>query len=347
MTVEAPDHHHTHASRSRIIGSLRALIAPHSHDALDAMDQSLSANDDGMRALKRSLAVLGATAALQLAIMFVSGSIALVSDSVHNVADALTAVPLGLAFWLGRKPPNRRYTFGYGRTEDVAGIFIVLTIAASALVAGYAAVERLVHPQAVHHIGWVIAAGLVGFAGNEVVALYRIRVGGRIGSAALVADGHHARTDGITSLAVVAGAIGVAAGWQAADPIAGLLITVGILGILKNAAHDVYRRLVDSVDPTLVDRVEDVLAGVPGVEHVETVRIRWVGHELWAEAVVVSDGQLSLEAAHGIAEEAHHRLLHRIPRLAEALIHSDPGPVGGEERHALTAHHFAQQASRR
>jgi cation diffusion facilitator family transporter len=268
--------------------------------------------------------------------------VALLSDSIHNFADALTAVPLGLAFWLGRRPPNKRYTYGYGRSEDLAGVFIVATIAVSSAVAALEAVNRLIHPHHVQQVGWVIVAGLVGFAGNELVAVYRIGVGRRIGSAALVADGRHARTDGFTSLAVVIGAGGVALGWQAADPIVGLVITVPILMVVKSAARDIYRRLMDAVDPALVDQVTAILADVEGVEAVDAVRIRWVGHELRAEAEISSNGALTLTEAHDVAEHAHHHLLHEVPRLAQATIHSSPAPSDGVDPHALTAHHLSR-----
>ena len=294
-----------------------------------------------MTALKVSLAGLAITAAIQVTIVAVSGSVALLADTIHNFADALTAIPLGVAFWLGRRPATRRYTYGYGRAEDLAGVFIVVTVAVSAGLAGWAAISRLLHPQQVSHIGWVIAAGLVGCAGNELVARYRIRVGRKIGSAALEADGYHARTDGVTSLGVVAGAIGVALGWPAADPIFGLAITAAILVVVKNAARDIYRRLMDSVDPALVDKIYRVLGDVPGIESVDAVRVRWVGHELHAEAEVTSDADLSLSAAHGIAEEAQHRLLHEVHRLSSVTIHSSPCGHDGTDPHALTAHHCA------
>jgi cation diffusion facilitator family transporter len=338
-----PDHRgHGHAHGHGVARLLRAVLAPHSHDAAESVDQALTSSDSGMRCLVVSLALLAATAVIQAVIVIFSGSVALLGDTIHNVADALTAVPLGVAFWLQRKPPTRRYTYGYGRAEDLAGAFIVAVIAGSSVLVAWEAVHRLLHPGGVRAVGWVVAAGLVGFAGNELVALYRVRVGRRIGSAALVADGRHARADGVTSLAVVAGAIGVAAGWPQADPAAGLLITIAVLFILKNAARDIYRRLMDSVDPTLVDQVERVLSGVDGVQRVETVRIRWVGHVLQAEATLVSDRDLTLGAAHAISEEAHHRLLHEVPRLGLALIHSDPSDHGDDEPHALTAHHFAR-----
>lgn len=335
----AHDHHHPeHATGIR--GLWASLFAPHSHDAAESVDAALEASDEGPRALKISLAALVVTAVLQLGIVLATGSVALLADTVHNFADALTALPLGLAFWLGRRPPTRRYTYGYGRAEDLAGVFIVAMIALSAVVAVWEAIDRLMHPRPVQNVGWVIAAGLIGAIGNELVAVYRIRVGRRIGSAALVADGLHARTDALTSLAVVFGAVGVAAGAEVADPVVGVVIAIAILALLKGAGRDVYRRLMDSVDPALVDAVEQTLAAVPGVRDVEAVRIRWVGHELRAEAEIVSDADLSLADAHGIAEEARHRLLHDIPRLAEATIHSCPSAHDGRDHHAVTAHHF-------
>jgi cation diffusion facilitator family transporter len=336
------DHHgHDHPEQT---GGLRALIAslvsPHSHDTSEAIASALAATDEGVRALKLSLAALGITAAVQLAIVIISGSVALLSDTIHNFADALTALPLGVAFWMGRRPPTKRYTYGYGRAEDLAGIFIVAIIAASSALAAWEAITRLEHPHSVKSLPWVAVAGLIGFAGNESVAAYRIRVGRRIGSATLIADGVHARTDGLTSLAVVIGAAGVAAGWRDADPAVGLAITAVIVLVLKNAARDIYRRLMDSVDPDLVDEVEKVLAAIPGVEGVDRVRLRWVGHELWAEAEISCPSQLPISSGHALAEEAFHRLLHDIPRLSQATIHTNPSHLDGTDYHNVTAHHF-------
>ena len=304
------------------------------------MDTALQTSREGMRALKISLAVLTLTASVQVVIVAVSGSVALLADTIHNFADALTAVPLGLAFWLGRRPPTRRYTYGFGRAEDLAGIFIVLMVAGSAVVVGWQSIDRLLRPQPVSHVGWVMAAGLVGFAGNELVARYRIRVGRAIGSGALEADGYHARTDGVSSLGVVAGAIGVALGWPAADPIVGLAITVVILLVVKNAARDIYRRLMDAVDPALVDQIGEVLASTPGIMAVDGVRVRWVGHELHAEVEVTSDADVSLATAHTIAEEARHHLLHQVRRLSSITIHTSPTSRPGRDPHAITSHHF-------
>ena len=245
---------------------------------------------------------------------------------------------------LGRRAPTRRYTYGYGRAEDLAGVVIVLFILVSAVAAAYESVRRLVDPAEVRHVGAVAAAGVIGFLGNEAVAQYRIRVGREIGSAALVADGLHARTDGFTSLAVVLGAIGVALGVERADPLVGLLITVAILFVLRDAARQVYRRLMDAVDEQLVDDVEGVLRSTPGVRALGDVRVRWIGHTLRAEAEVVVDAGLSLVEAHDVAEEAQHRLLHSVPKLTSVIVHCDPE---GAHHHARTAHHLAGGRTRR
>ncbi|MGY2031399.1 cation diffusion facilitator family transporter [Nocardia gipuzkoensis] len=329
MTHRHHHHHqhqagHLHRHRSGLVGALREVFVPHSHDAADSMDDALEASAVGIRAVKISLVVLGCTAALQLVIVAASGSVALAADTVHNFSDALTAVPLWIAFALGRKAATRRYTYGFGRAEDLAGLFVVAMIALSALIAGYEAVRRLLDPVLIEHLGWVAAAGLVGFLGNETVALYRIRVGRRIGSAALVADGLHARTDGFTSLAVLLGAGGVALGFPLADPIVGLLITVAILAVLRTAARDVLRRLMDAVEPGLVTAAERALAAEPGVQGVRSLRMRWIGHRLHADVELDVAPTITLADAHRVAHEAQHTLTHVMPKLDTAVVHAYP-----------------------
>ncbi|WP_433607520.1 cation diffusion facilitator family transporter [Dactylosporangium sp. CA-139114] len=333
-----PDHHHDHEPKRwwRRIGH---AVTPHSHDATDKVDPAMEASREGIRALWISLAVLGATSVLQAVVVVFSQSVALLGDTLHNVADALTAVPLGIAFVIGRRVATRRYTYGYGRAEDLAGIVIVLCVAASCVLAGYEAVQRLRHPADVRHLGYVAAAGLIGFLGNEVVARHRIAVGRRIGSAALVADGLHARTDGFTSLAVLAGAGGVAIGWRWADPVVGLLITVAILFVLKDAAREVYRRLMDAVDPQLVDRVESTLRDTPEVREVGEVRLRWIGHQLRAECQIAVAATATVVQAHAIAHDAEHRLIHAVPRLTAAAVHAEPdGPDRAAHHEPVAAH---------
>ncbi len=330
---------HGHGHGGGLAGRIRHGLRPHSHQTADKVDAALEASAAGMRALWISLAVLAATAVLQAAVVAVSGSVALLGDTLHNAADALTAVPLGIAFVLGRRPPTRRYTYGYGRAEDLAGVAVVLVIAASAALAGYAAVTRLAHPHPVSNLIAVAGAAVVGFAGNEAVARYRIQVGRKIGSAALVADGLHARTDGCASLAVLLGVGGVAVGWDWADPVVGLLITGAILMVLWQAAREIYRRLMDAVDPALVDQVERTLRGTPGVLGVGQVRVRWIGHNLRAECEVTVAGAASAVQAHQVAVSAEHGLLHALPRLTAALVHADPQPQAGTDHHAVLAAH--------
>ncbi|WP_432039906.1 cation diffusion facilitator family transporter [Streptomyces cucumeris] len=338
------DHGHRHGGGGGRWARLRHraghLLRPHSHDSADRTDHALESSARGMRALWVSLVVLGSTALAQAVVVALSGSVALLGDTVHNAADALTAVPLAVAFVLGRRASTRRFTYGYGRAEDLAGIAIVLTIAASAAFAAWAAVDRLLDPREISHLPAVAAAAVIGFVGNEWVARYRIRVGREIGSAALVADGLHARTDGFTSLAVLLGAGGAALGWQPADPLVGLAITVAILLVLRDAAREVFRRVMDAVDPELVDAAERAVTAVPGVRGVGELRLRWIGHRLRAEVAVVVDGGLSVREAHRVAVEAEHALLHAVPRLTAALIHADPAPVPGDpDPHAPLAHH--------
>ncbi|MET7452866.1 cation diffusion facilitator family transporter [Streptomyces sp. NPDC005574] len=333
--------HGPRARTHRLGHRLGHLLTPHSHETADKLDSALETSARGMRALWVSFAALGATALAQAVVVAVSGSVALLGDTVHNAADALTAVPLGIAFVLGRRAATRRFTYGYGRAEDLAGIAIVLTIAASAAFSAWAAADRLLDPRPLTRLPVVAVAALVGFAGNEWVARHRIRVGRAIGSAALVADGLHARTDGFTSLAVLLGAGGSALGWQLADPLVGLAITAAILLVLRDAAREVFRRVMDAVDPALVDRAEQDLREVSGVRAVSELRLRWIGHRLRAEVVVVVDGEMTVREAHQIAVEAEHALLHAVPRLTAALVHADPAPVPGQsDPHRALAHHL-------
>jgi cation diffusion facilitator family transporter len=321
-------HHHEHDHPSGIRGVVKQIFVPHSHDAADSVDTALETSAVGIRAVKISLIGLGATAVVQVVIAVVSGSIALAADTIHNFSDALTAIPLWIAFALGRRAATRRYTYGYGRAEDLAGLFVIGMITLSAIIAAYEAIRRLLHPVAIGHVGWVAAAGVIGFLGNEVVATYRIRTGRRIGSAALMADGLHARTDGFTSLAVLFGAGGVALGYPLADPIVGLIITVAILAVLRTAARDIFHLPLDAVDPNLIDTAEASLAARLGVRNVRSIRMRWIGHRLHADAELDIDPNTSLEDAHRIAHDAEHQLTHAVPKLSSALVHAYPAHTG-------------------
>jgi cation diffusion facilitator family transporter len=333
-----PEGGHSNGAHAGRLDRLKHVFMPHSHDPADSVDEALTASRDGMRTLWISLAILGATAAVQAVVVWISGSVALLGDTVHNLGDALTAIPLAVAFTIGRRPANRRYTYGYGRAEDLAGILIVVAIAASAVFAGVQALERLRHPEAMSYPLVVALAALVGFAGNEFVARYRLRVGRRIGSAALVADGLHARTDGYTSLAVLFSAGGTMAGFPLADPVVGLAITAVLCFVLRDAVLEVYRRLMDCVDPELVNRCEEVLQGVEGVEHVGQVRVRWIGHELHADIDLVLPDRFTLGMAHEVCVAAEQALVGGIPRLTSAVIHADPHLNPGRAHHKDATH---------
>jgi cation diffusion facilitator family transporter len=320
--------HHGHGHRRSLWDQIKHAVTPHSHDSADIVDSTLQASARGMRALWISFAGLMITAVAQAVVVTISGSVALLGDTLHNFADALTAIPLAIAFLLGRRAATRRFTYGLGRSEDLAGLVILLVMFASAVLAAWTAIDRLLQPRDMTGIGWVAGAGLVGFVGNEVVARYRITVGRQIGSAALVADGLHARTDGFTSLAVLLAAGGSWLGWRWADPVVGLLIAVAILSVLYGAAKEVFSRMLDAVDPALVDTAEQTLAATPRVRGVDTIRLRWVGHTLIAESELDVDPTLTLLQAHTIAHHAEHRLIDALPRLAQALIHAHPGGDG-------------------
>lgn len=331
-----PEHEHDHGhEHTEPAGMLGWLFHGHKHAGAQ-IDNALESNAEGIRALKISLLGLLATALLQAVIAYASGSAALLADTIHNFSDALTAIPLWLAFSISRRKPNDRYTYGYGRAEDLAGLAIVLMIALSAALAGYESFRKLINPQPVQQIAWVIVAAIVGGLGNEIVAEYRIRVGQRIGSAALVADGHHARVDGLTSLAVLIGAVGVYLGFPQADPLIGLLITGAILFILKDTIITMWYRMMDAVDPALTRRIDRTARSVAGVLDLHEIRVRWIGHRLHCELNIDVAPELSTADSHAIAEHVRHALLHELAGLDTVIVHVDP--VGPQYHHEL-AHH--------
>lgn len=325
---DAHGHGHEHGEgRGSWFGALRhalsGFLGLHSHDPADSIDDALESSGRGIRAVIISFTVLIVTAGVQAGLVVLTGSVALLADTIHNFSDALTSVPLFIAFRLGRRAATRKYTYGFRRAEDLAGLFIVLMILLSAFVVAYESIDRMINPRDITYVGIVFWAGIIGFAGNELVALYRIRVGRSIGSAALVADGHHARVDGFTSLAVAAGATGVWLGFPMADPIVGVLVALAILGVLRTAARDIFGRLMDAVDPELVDTVEKIVASVPGVSGVGRCQVRWIGHRLRIDLELNVDGGLSVAEGHEISEIVRLELLDKVLHLDEVLIHID------------------------
>lgn len=310
---------------------------PHDHTH-GALDPALLTTQRGIWALKWSLWGLLATAFFQLGIVLVSHSVALLADTIHNFGDAAIAIPLWIAFIFVRKKASPRFTYGYGRMEDLAGIVVVFAILISGVVVGYESLSRLFAPRPVEHLWAVVVASVVGFLGNEAVAVFRIKVGREIGSAALVAEGQHARTDGLGSLAVFAGALGVWMGFPLADPLIGFLITLIIFKIGWDSGRSLFTRLLDGVDPEVIDEVRHAAKHVPGVEDITEVRVRWLGHRLLAEVNIAVQSDLSVERGHAIAQEVRHQLLHHLPYLANAVIHVDPVSASGEAHHRIIQH---------
>lgn len=332
---------HSHERREGLLARLEEVLPfghGHSHGEAN-VDTTLESSDRGIWALKVSMLGLGLTAAFQVVVFLASGSVGLLADTIHNGADALTAVPLWIAFALGGRRPTERYTYGYRRAEDVAGVVVVLMIAVSALVAAYESVQKFLNPSVPTNLVWVAIAAIVGFLGNEAVAMFRISVGNEIGSAALVADGQHARVDGLTSLAVLIGVAGVWLGYPLADPIVGVLITIAILFIVKDTALVMWHRVMDAVDPAIVNGIRRAASEVVGAEYVHDVRVRWLGHRLETEMHITVDEDLPTKESHRIAEEVRHALFHAQPKLAVIHVHIDPCGHSGEDAHTLTAHH--------
>jgi cation diffusion facilitator family transporter len=301
-------HHHDHG-------------LSHTHGAIDP---SIATSERGLWAVKWSLVGLLITASLQAGVFWLSGSVALLADLIHNIGDAMTALPLGVAFILGRRKPTKRFAYGYGRLEDLAGVAVVAVVLVSALITAYESIERFYHPQPLHHLGALAAAGCIGFIGNEMVAIFRMRVGREINSAALMADGQHAMADGLVSLAVLISAVGVAVGYSWADPVIGLVITGVLLKIVWESGQTVFSRLLDGVEPEIVDTLYHALEHNGEIRAIHQVRARWLGHRLWAEVAVAVEPTLTVSAGDGIASRLKATLRHHLPYLAEVTVQIQP-----------------------
>jgi cation diffusion facilitator family transporter len=336
------DHDHDHQHGGGVWGWIATVfhLHGHSHDHGNlATDEAFNSSAAGIRTVWLALAALGVTSLLQIVIVWLSGSVALLADTVHNIGDALNSIPLLIAFYLARRVATRRYTYGFGRAEDVAGIFIVLSIAFSAGYIFWESFQRFLNPQPLDKLGWIAAAAIIGFLGNEAVALLQIRVGRRIGSAAMVADGLHARTDGLTSLAVLLAAGGSWLGYPLVDPIIGSLIGVAILFITKGAAVTMWYRLMDAIEPDLLAEAEDLISHQSDVKALRRLRMRWIGHRLHAEVHIAVEPHLTTAQSHTVTEDLRHALFHGIVRLNEVVVHVEPWAESPDEPHRLTLHH--------
>ena len=346
-------HHHDHGhgqvhghGRREWLARVKHAVVPHSHDANEAIQSAEEASGQGIRAAWIGLAGMMMTAALQVVIVAISGSMALLADTVHNLGHAATTIPLIIAFRLGRRPANGRFSYGYRRAEDLVGLFIGAIVALTAAIIIWESVDALLNPRELTNLGWVFAAGVVGFLGNEIVAIYRIRAGRRIGSAALIAEGQHARADGLTSIAVIIGVIGVWVGIERADAVVGFLIGLAILGILVSSMRTVCKRLMDGVDDDVIERLTLAAAEVLGVEAVDRVRARWSGHRMEGDASIRVPRDLDVLSAHEIADEVEHAMLHAVPHVEAIVVHLHPVDVDDRHLHERSAHHASAEARR-
>lgn len=314
MLETTPVHHlHTHSH-------------PHSHGdgkhthTHGSIDPEITSSERGIWAVKWSFVGLMITVILQAIVFWISGSVALLADLIHNIGDAVTAIPLGIAFFIARWKPNQRFSYGYGRAEDLAGVAIVALVLLSALITGYESIERFLHPQALEHLGALSLAAVIGFIGNETVALFRIRVGKEIGSVALVADGYHARADGLVSLSVGLSALGLWLGYPWADPVIGLLITFVLLGIVWDAGKTIFTRLLDGVEPEIINEVSHAVSQILAVKRIESIQARWIGRKLHAEMSIYVDPNLSVVEGTAIATEVKNQIQKHIPYLTEMSV---------------------------
>lgn len=326
MTHSHGHHHHDHDdhhhhSNNILVTIAMALHLPgftHDHSHADlASDDAILDNQLAIRTVWLALFALGITTVLQVFIYLASGSVALLADTVHNLGDALNSIPLLIAFYFARRLANKRYTYGFGRLEDIAGVFIVISIGFSA---GYILIEsfqKLINPQPLTNLGWVALASLVGFVGNELVAMMQIRVGQKIGSDAMIADGQHARVDGLTSLAVLIAVFGTLIGLPILDPIIGIVIAFAIVGITWNAIKAVWYRLMDAVDPHLVEHIEEHIRTVEGVQDIPTLRLRWVGHRMYGVCTIVATTDMTVLESQTLIHDVQHEARHVVPQLDE------------------------------
>lgn len=317
------EHDHDHLHGSGFWAQVKHAIVPHSHDHVEKAQSADEARADGIRTAWIGLVGMLAIAAAQILIVWISGSVGLLADTVHSISHAVTTIPLIIAFRLGARAATSRLPYGYHRFEDIVGIFISLVVFGVALLIGWEAIDGLRNPEPLQNLGWAFAAGLVGFIGNEVIAEYRIRGGKRIGSAALIAEGQHARADGFTSLAVVLGIVGAWLGYPQADSVVGLIIALMIFGIMLASLRTTVMRLMDGVEPGLLDSVTETVLATEGVRSA-TVRARWSGHRMFAEAHIGVDPDLTVAQADQVSAAARDALETRLGNVERTVVELVP-----------------------
>lgn len=301
----------------------RTARPAHSHTHAPGGERATD-NAAGLRVVMIATAGMLVVAVVEFGFFAVSHSAGLLSDALHNLGDVLTTTALWIAFLIARRPATSRHTYGFHRAEDLAGAFIALVIVASAGAAAFESYRRLVGSGHPTQLGWGIGAALFGFAGNELLAQYKMREGQRLNSQPLIADGQHSRADGLTSLAAAVGLMLVFFGIPKADPIAGLIISAAILYILADVGREVFGRLMDAVEPETVEQIRGLAQQTPGVRVVGDLRARWAGRRLYAAMNIGVDGAMPLTEAHAIAERVRQEILAHVSGAAAVDVHVDP-----------------------
>ena len=281
--------------------------------------------DEADRALARRAVVisavgLAATGAVEMVVAVVTGSVALLGDALHNLSDVSTSLVVGLGFWVSRRPASRSHPYGYERAEDLAGLGIAFVIWASAVFAGVESYRKFVSGAVPDEIGLGIVAALLGVVGNQAVAVFKRRVGTRIGSATLVADARHSWLDALASVGALVGLLLVGAGYRWGDAVAGFAVTLFIVHVGVEVTRDLVGRLMDGLDPAVLMAAEQAAQAVPGVR-AATVRGRWTGRTLRLEIETDLAADLSLAEADGLARRVEAAVAAAVP--AARLVHCD------------------------
>ena len=266
------------------------------------------------RAVGVSAVGLALTGVVELVVGLLSGSVALLGDALHNLSDVSTSLAVFIGFRASRKTATDRYTYGYERAEDMAGIGIAVVIWASAAFAGYESIRKLIHNTGTHDVGWGIGAAAVGIVGNQIVARYKLRVGTRINSATLVADAKHSWLDALSSGGAMVGLIAVSLGAPWADAVAGIIVTGFICHVGWEVTSDVAHRLLDGVEPEVIETAEKVAAEIPGVRHAHA-RARWTGRTLRVEVEGWVDADTTVAESDRIGQAIADALAPKLPEM--------------------------------
>ncbi len=306
----------THTTDERVV----RLPSPSSRDTANRAR--------AMRAIAVSSIGLLFTSTLELAVVVFSGSVALLADGLHNLGDVFTTVGVYFGFRTSRRAPTRRYPYGYGRAEDLAGILIVAAIWGSAVLAGLQSFEKLLSGRGTSHLTLGMLAAVIGIVGNQLVARYKMRVGRAIKSAPLIVDARHSRLDAIASFGALIGLIGVALGFRQADPIAGFAITALIVHIGIDATRDVVSRLMDVHDDELAGEVASIARAIPGVRGLGDLRVRWLGRQAEVRLVIHVPPTMPMTEAHELAHRVQDRLRTQLPDTREITVEPAPAREG-------------------